>query len=49
RDNNEQKGHGLGLDNVKYSIREHGGEILVDSELGKGTDCTIKLSQCFLL
>ncbi|UUV15490.1 sensor histidine kinase [Clostridioides difficile] len=48
RDNNELKGQGLGLYIVKSIIREHGGEIFVDSELGKGTVFTIKLSLCFL-
>lgn len=48
RDNNEPKGQGLGLYIVKSIIREHGGEIFVDSELGKGTVFTIKLSLCFL-
>lgn len=33
RDNNEPKGQGLGLYIVKSIIREHGGEIFVDSEL----------------
>lgn len=47
RDNNEPKGQGLGLYIVKSIIREHGGEIFVDSELGKGTVFTIKLSLCF--
>lgn len=37
RDNNEPKGQGLGLYIVKSIIREHGGEIFVDSELEKGT------------
>ncbi|MCD8750936.1 sensor histidine kinase [Clostridioides difficile] len=46
RDNNEPKGQGLYI--VKSIIREHGGEIFVDSELGKGTVFTIKLSLCFL-
>lgn len=48
RDNNEPKGQGLGLYIVKSIIREHGGEIFVDSELGKRTVFTIKLSLCFL-
>lgn len=48
RDNNEPKGQGLGLYIVKSIIREHGGEIFVDPELGKGTVFTIKLSLCFL-
>ncbi|PBH04410.1 sensor histidine kinase [Clostridioides difficile] len=48
RDNNEPKGQGLGLYIVKSIIREHGGEIFVDSELGKETVFTIKLSLCFL-
>lgn len=48
RDNNNPKGQGLGLYIVKSIIREHGGEIFVDSELGKGTVFTIKLSLCFL-
>ncbi|WP_165487090.1 sensor histidine kinase [Clostridioides difficile] len=48
RDNNEPKGQGLGLYIVKSIIRDHGGEIFVDSELGKETVFTIKLSLCFL-
>ncbi|MGO0884816.1 sensor histidine kinase [Clostridioides difficile] len=48
RDNDTLKGQGLGLYIVKSIIREHEGEIFVDSELGKGTVFTIKLSLCFL-
>lgn len=48
RDNDTSKGQGLGLYIVKSIIREHEGEIFVDSELGKGTVFTIKLSLCFL-
>ncbi|MCC0648723.1 sensor histidine kinase [Clostridioides sp. ZZV15-6598] len=48
RDNNTSKGQGLGLYIVKSIIREHEGEIFVDSELGKGTVFTIKLSLCSL-
>lgn len=48
RDNDTSKGQGLGLYIVKSIIREHEGDIFVDSELGKGTVFTIKLSLCFL-
>jgi two-component system phosphate regulon sensor histidine kinase PhoR len=38
------KGHGLGLAYVKKIIDEHGGEIFVESEKGKGTTFIIKIS-----
>lgn len=38
------KGHGLGLAYVKNIIDEHGGEIFVESEKGKGTTFIIKIS-----
>ncbi len=37
------KGTGLGLYLVKYFVELHGGNISVDSELGKGTTFTVKL------
>lgn len=37
------KGHGLGLAYVKKIIDEHGGEIFVESEKGKGTTFVIKM------
>ena len=39
----DAKGFGLGLAYVKTIIDQHGGEIHVDSELGKGTTFTISL------
>lgn len=47
RDNDISTGQGLGLYIVKSIVKEHGGEIFVDSELGKGTVFTIKLNLCF--
>lgn len=39
----KQGGNGLGLMVTKKIIEEHGGSIVIDSELGKGTNVTIKL------
>jgi len=37
------KGLGLGLLNVKNVIEAHGGQIVVDSQTGRGTEFTIRL------
>jgi signal transduction histidine kinase len=37
------EGTGLGLSIVKNIVIEHGGDLLVDSEMGKGSTFTIKL------
>lgn len=47
RDTDISTGQGLGLYIVKSIVKEHDGEIFVDSELGKGTVFTIKLNLCF--
>jgi two-component system, OmpR family, phosphate regulon sensor histidine kinase PhoR len=39
----QQEGSGLGLSIVKHVIRAHGGRILVESELGKGSTFTLVL------
>lgn len=39
----KKKGHGLGLSFCYFIIKEHGGEILVESQLGKGTTFTLYL------
>ncbi len=37
------KGSGLGLTVVDHIVKAHGGEILIESEVGKGTKVTIKI------
>ncbi|MDG1859576.1 MAG: ATP-binding protein, partial [Emcibacteraceae bacterium] len=39
----KEKGTGLGLSLVKIFIEKHGGEIIVESDLGVGTEMTCKL------
>jgi signal transduction histidine kinase len=38
-----EKGTGLGLVVSKALIEKHGGEILIESEIGRGTTCTLRL------
>jgi two-component system sensor histidine kinase/response regulator len=38
-----EKGTGLGLVVSKALIEKHGGEILIESEVGRGTTCTLRL------
>ena len=40
--NKETGGTGLGLSIVKHAVQYHGGKMLIDSEVGKGT--TIKIA-----
>jgi signal transduction histidine kinase len=37
------KGSGLGLTVVDHIVKAHGGEILIESEVGKGTKVAIKI------
>ena len=37
------KGTGIGLAMVKHIVDAHGGKVLIDSELGKGSTFTIQL------
>ncbi len=39
----DQSGSGLGLYHAKKTMQEFGGELLIDSELGKGTTITLKI------
>ena len=40
---NKPRGTGLGLSICKYIIKEHGGEIWVESEIEKGTDFSFSI------
>jgi signal transduction histidine kinase len=42
--NSTIKGSGIGLTLVSHIAKAHGGEVLLESELGKGTEVTIQLS-----
>ncbi len=46
RDTREVGGTGIGLFLVKHLVEAHGGEIWVESELGKGSTFTFALPQC---
>ena len=42
--NSSIKGSGIGLTLVSHIAKAHGGEVLLESELGKGTEVTIQIS-----
>ncbi|MEP0479338.1 MAG: ATP-binding protein, partial [Nonlabens sp.] len=44
-DREGQKGHGIGLSTVKQLVEKLGGEISVNSELGKNTTFTFSVAQ----
>ena len=39
----KRRGHGLGLSIVHQTIRDHGGDIKIQSEVGKGTEVIVHL------
>lgn len=43
KEHSDQSGSGLGLYHAKKTMLEFGGELLIDSELGKGTTITLKI------
>ena len=45
----DQPGEGLGLAFVRNSVRRLGGDITVDSELGKGSTFTLKFPKRLIL
>jgi signal transduction histidine kinase len=41
--NSNIKGSGIGLTVVSHIVKAHGGEVLLESEVGKGTKVTIRI------